>query len=96
MLGVLREFRPTKAKARPDDYCFTGPQGGAVYTRDWAEDYGFFDVLTRLKVRQRNFYGHSTRVHLVVVDRWSEPFRGSRTLWDQRADDPGTLRQMDP
>jgi integrase len=56
VLGVLREFGPVKAKARPDDYFFTGPQGGPVYTRDWAEDYGFFDVLTRLKVRQRKFY----------------------------------------
>ena len=41
---------------RPDDYFFTGSKGSPTYTRDWAEDYGFYDVLRRLNIRQRKFY----------------------------------------
>lgn len=27
-----------------------------MYTRAWGEDYGFYDVLMRLKLRKRKFY----------------------------------------
>jgi hypothetical protein len=44
----------------PQDDFFAGPEGGPLYTRDWAEDYGFYDALSRLKLRQRKFYATRT------------------------------------
>jgi integrase len=44
VLGVLREFGPVKAKARPDDYFFTGPSEVIVpIVRGWPPESGKVD-----------------------------------------------------
>ena len=56
VIGTLRAYRPERMHPKPEDYFFTGPNGGPVYARDWPTDYGFYDVLRRLTVRQRKLY----------------------------------------
>ena len=53
---LINEVRPRMIKRKPDAYFFTGLHGEPVYTRDFAEDHGFYDCLTALKIRTRRLY----------------------------------------
>jgi integrase len=56
VVEVLRTVRPKPLHSTPESYFFTVPDGRPIFTRDWPRDFGFYDVLTRLKIRQRKFY----------------------------------------
>jgi hypothetical protein len=56
VVEVLRTVRPKPLHSTPESYFFTVPDGRPIFTRDWPRDFRFYDVLTRLKIRQRKFY----------------------------------------
>jgi integrase len=96
VVDVLTRHRATRMHPRPDDFFFARPDGEPLHVRDWPEDYGFYDTLRRLKIRQRVFYCTRDTSISWQLTKGANPWGVAKYHGTSLHNDRAALRQVHP